>query len=167
MDKQTSMQVIIPIEVFPFVRMTRRSKWVDLDAQKYLSWKEKFASLLMKEVSLQNIQEQECLLKFSSVFFVHQKRYKKGDLDNMIKSVLDGCQKILFKNDSQVKEYGECKIELIPDDLPCQIFMIIEKIEEQHICECKRARAIIQSKTRRGRDVWLCMECSLKQEGKR
>jgi Holliday junction resolvase RusA-like endonuclease len=48
-----------------------------------------------------------------------ERHTKKPDIDNVVKAVLDGCDKVIFKNDCQIvnlyvtKKYGEPCVEVL------------------------------------------------------
>ena len=48
-----------------------------------------------------------------------ERHTKKPDIDNVVKAVLDGCDKVIFENDSQIinlyvtKKYGEPYVEVL------------------------------------------------------
>ena len=48
-----------------------------------------------------------------------ERHTKKPDIDNVVKAVLDGCDKVIFENDSQIinlyvtKKYGEPHVEVL------------------------------------------------------
>lgn len=82
----------------PAVRMTRRGKWVKQSAKRYLAYKEKvgwnakaaFWGLLngMLRVDIH----------------LHLNGGVMGDVDNYAKSILDGCNGVIWADDEQVDE---------------------------------------------------------------
>ena len=90
----------VPGKAVPAVRMTQRGKFVKDSAKRYMAYKTlvgyccKIKSPTSEPVSV--------ALKF----FVKGKVY--GDIDNLSKAILDGCNRIAWEDDKQVyKLYAE------------------------------------------------------------
>ena len=116
----------------PAQRMTQRGKFVKKNAQRYMNYKSAVklvARSYMSKNRLEPLQEQ---LKVSIDFYYQipksysKKRVKEimeggedirprsqGDLDNLVKSITDSCNKICYGDDIQISEivarklYGE------------------------------------------------------------
>ncbi|MBA4544495.1 RusA family crossover junction endodeoxyribonuclease [Thermoactinomyces daqus] len=85
----------VPGRPIPAVRMTQRSKW-DKYAQRYLAYKREvawFAKLAAKEPISGYV---EARIRF----YVYGRR--RMDIDNLIKSVLDGANGICYEDDRLV-----------------------------------------------------------------
>lgn len=87
----------IPGRPIPAVRMTRRSKFANPAAQKYLTYKEAVGWEARRAVKAPLV----CKVKVTAHFYVDK---NAGDLDNYVKSILDGCNKIAWNDDRQVIE---------------------------------------------------------------
>lgn len=96
---------VVPGHPIPAVRMTQMTKWTDPRAQRYLGYK-----LLIKEIAG---------LKAKGMFFEHARvnikvfyKGRGGDVDNYIKSVLDGCNEVIWKDDIGVlfASCEKCKV---------------------------------------------------------
>lgn len=105
------MLITIPGRPVPAVRMTQKDKW-KASAKKYLAYKD----------AIGIISKQYCKYPTSSSIAVIVKAYLKGkttlmgmdgDVDNYLKSALDGMNKIVFVDDRQV-------VEALVLKLPCQ-----------------------------------------------
>jgi crossover junction endodeoxyribonuclease RusA len=92
------MQLIIPGRPVPAVRMTQRSKYANPQAQRYLVYKE--------QVSWQGRSRIKTPLpkttnaSVSIQFYIH--KGQTPDIDNLIKSILDGLNGIAWQDDKQV-----------------------------------------------------------------
>jgi crossover junction endodeoxyribonuclease RusA len=88
----------IPGRPVPAVRMTRRGKWVDPRAQKYLDYKDSVgwvAKAYVKEMLVGNV-------KLNIDAYIDKGR--PGDLDNIIKTIGDGLNGVAYEDDRQVVE---------------------------------------------------------------
>ena len=113
------IEFTVPGRPVPAVRMTRRSKWVDPQAQRYLDYKE-FIGWLAKR-------------HFSKVFTGPIKLCveayidggRPGDLDNIVKSVQDGLNGIAWKDDRQVVEIHAKRHKGAPE----RVEVAVEEVE--------------------------------------
>ena len=105
------MLITIPGRPVPAVRMTQKDKWKD-SAKKYLTYKSVIGI----------IARQQCKFPTQQSVAVIVRAYLKGkttlmgmdgDVDNYLKSALDGMNKIVFADDRQV-------IQAVVLKLPCQ-----------------------------------------------
>lgn len=113
----------------PAQRMTQRGKYVKKNAQRYLAYKSAvklIARSYMARNRLEPIQEQVRV----DIDFYYQipKSYSRkqiqaiadsdhklrprsqGDLDNLVKSITDGCNKICYNDDIQIAELKARKL---------------------------------------------------------
>lgn len=96
---------IIPGRPVPAVRMTQKSKFKDPAAQKYLAYKDLVgwtAKTKFKNPFKGNI---------AVTVFINLKKGQAGDIDNYVKSILDGCNKIAWRDDRQVVEIHAYKFK--------------------------------------------------------
>lgn len=127
----------------PAQRMTQRGKFVKKNAQRYLNYKtavKLVARSYMARNRLEPIQEQ---VKVSIDFYYRiPKSYSKkqiqaisdsngsirpksqGDLDNLVKSITDSCNKICYGDDIQISEIQARKLYGESD----YVYLRIEKI---------------------------------------
>jgi len=89
--------LIIPGNLQPAPRMTRRSKFVSEIAKRYLTQKETI-QWLAKQAKLPLLYEGN--ISISIRFYFNDKRQR--DLDNLMKSVTDALNGIAYKDDSQI-----------------------------------------------------------------
>lgn len=89
-------------KVVPYTRMTQRGKYVKPDAIRYIESQTR----LKNEISICTEDERSDIPWFvpeKCRFGVHMTFYVASlhhcDLDNLIKAVIDACQKVLFKDD--------------------------------------------------------------------
>jgi Holliday junction resolvase RusA-like endonuclease len=92
------MEFIIEEPIFPYVRMTQRSKWIDPAATAYLRNKGVLKWILQNQMDAGDF----LMLKHAPMgcdlsFNVQQ--LHKCDLDNLVKAVLDAAQGIVYAND--------------------------------------------------------------------
>lgn len=82
--------------IVPYVRMTQRGKYVRRNAQRYLASK---ASIGWQ------LKQQRPLLLDGKVSVRVECRYRaRGDLDNILKALLDAANGILWTDDKQIDE---------------------------------------------------------------
>jgi len=97
MDK---IELLIEMDVIPYVRMTQRSKYVNERAIAYMDWMANFRIAIHQKLLKQNFPQ--LLVKkpmYARIMFYETRVRHNRDLDNMIKAVMDACQGVLFRND--------------------------------------------------------------------
>lgn len=97
MDTSPVARFVIEGRPVPAVRMTQRGKWVRLSAKRYLAYRE----VVGWTAKLRFPQPWTCPV---GVFIAVHTRTFRGDLDNIVKSVLDGLNGVAWKDDAQVVE---------------------------------------------------------------
>lgn len=105
------MLITIPGRPVPAVRMTQKSKWSD-SAKKYLGYKQLIGMIARPYFTLPTKEQ----VNVRVVVFLTGKTTPMGmdgDVDNYLKSALDGLNKIAFVDDRQV-------MGAIVDKIPCQ-----------------------------------------------
>jgi Holliday junction resolvase RusA-like endonuclease len=95
------IEITIPEAVVPAVRMTQKSKWVDSAAQAYLSNKQVLRWYMQQAMDAGDYRMYDktplgCQILFKVV------KLHGNDLDNMVKSVLDAAQGVVFTNDNYI-----------------------------------------------------------------
>jgi len=93
---------LIEGEVVPHPRMTHRSKFVGKQALRYLRWKEVFG-WLVKQQMLE--RELEILDRPISIGIIFWRKRARGDLKNLIESVEDALNGIVWVDDAQIRSY--------------------------------------------------------------
>lgn len=93
------MKLVIPGRPVPAVRMTQRGKFVKPNAKRYLEYKESvgWTGRTVIKSPIQNPHEASVEMRFYL--------YRGGhvpDIDNLIKAILDGLNKIAWEDDRQV-----------------------------------------------------------------
>lgn len=86
----------VPGRPIAAVRMTQKSKWVNESAQRYLSYKDS-VGWCARGVKPKII---EGPVFVRMIFYLTSGR--RGDIDNFQKSIMDGMNKICYKDDRQV-----------------------------------------------------------------
>lgn len=89
-------------KVVPYTRMTQRGKYVKPDAIRYIESQTRLKNAIMLEgVSKDVLGEyhvpEKC--RFGAVMTFYVASLHHCDLDNLVKAVIDACQKVLFKDD--------------------------------------------------------------------
>jgi len=105
MDSTKVAQVylfLIEGEVVPHPTMTRRSKFVGKQALRYLRWKKDFG-WLVKQQMLE--RELEILDHTVSIGVIFWRRRAHGDLKNLIASVEDALNGIVWVDDALIRSY--------------------------------------------------------------
>lgn len=88
----------VPGRPVPAARMTQKSKYADKQAQRYLAYKDHVGYIARTKVK----KPLACPVGVQIHAYVHGGR--PGDVDNIAKSILDGCNKIAWGDDRQVEE---------------------------------------------------------------
>lgn len=117
------MKIHIQIEPMGAVRMTRRGKWVNAKAQRYLAYKDAIKAAIALVKGEEEPTAAACGVKIRFIMPIPKSlarkvkpgdsHIKKPDIDNMIKGLFDGANGLIFKDDNQVvrveavKVYGE------------------------------------------------------------
>jgi len=102
------IKLVVPGRPVPYVRMTQRGKYVKDNAKRYLAYKD-----LIKYVAIIQIKGEISTENMKVIVRVHLHGKKApmgndGDIDNYIKSAMDGLNGIAYKDDRQVVQvYGE------------------------------------------------------------
>jgi len=85
----------------PFVRMTQRSKYVDMQAKAYLASKDRLGWELLKQMAAQGWEMIPRGVPLAVVIVIQPARHT-CDLDNQCKGLLDAAQGIVFEDDRWV-----------------------------------------------------------------
>lgn len=104
------MTITIPGRPIPAVRMTQRSKW-GISARNYLKYKDLISVIARQHCKIPIVGD----VKVRVIVWLHGKTTpmgNDGDVDNYLKSALDGLNKIAFVDDRQV-------ISAKVDKIPC------------------------------------------------
>lgn len=104
------MLITIPGRPIPAMRMTQKSKWSDA-AKRYLNYKE-YIGFVAKSHKLKPTSEKVSVKVTVYLCGKETPMGNDGDVDNYLKSALDGLNKIAFKDDRQV-------ISAKVDKIPC------------------------------------------------
>jgi len=87
-------------KIKPYVRMTRRGKWVSAQAQEYLASKDAIQSQLLLQLQQNDWDELPQRTPLAVRLWVTvPERLHCSDLDNIVKAVLDAAQGIVYRND--------------------------------------------------------------------
>lgn len=89
-------------KIKPYVRMTRRGKWVKKNAQEYLASKAAIQHQLKNQMAHNDLDPLPDQTPLSVTLIFYRPAMHICDLDNMIKAALDACQGIVFKDDRWV-----------------------------------------------------------------
>lgn len=117
------MEIVINgVKPMGAVRMTRRGKWTNPAAQRYLSYKQTIGNQLKKQFIDELISgpiEVDLIFKMpipeswsnkKKREAIGQPHVKKSDIDNLIKGVFDASNKIIWNDDNQVYKVAATKI---------------------------------------------------------
>lgn len=99
------MHLDIPnITIKPYVRMTKRGKYVDPQAQEYMASKDELAYRIKTAMRAQNAEmlPAQTPLSVDLTVTVPTSQGHRADTDNIIKAVLDACNGIAFPDDRWV-----------------------------------------------------------------
>jgi len=115
------MIINIPGRPIPAVRMTQKSKW-SKHAKRYLAYKEQigYIALIQCHAPLENEIEVRVRVYLSGK---KTPRGNDGDVDNYLKSALDGLNKIAWIDDKQVRSAHVEKIPCGENEQRMEIFL--------------------------------------------
>lgn len=111
----------------PYVRMTRRGKFVNARAQAYLSNQDALRWQIMAQMSAKNYLRLPDATPLRVLLTFHLRRMHAGDLDNLIKAVLDAAQSVLFSNDCWIDSISACRVPTGAEDVCNFEIAVIEK----------------------------------------
>lgn len=92
------IEFVIPGKAVPAVRMTQKSMYVNKYAKRYLNYKKQVAWIAKQHMQGQPIEGNV------GVRITHYVHGNRADIDNLFKSVTDSLNKIVYKDDRQVKK---------------------------------------------------------------
>lgn len=107
------MKITIPGRPIPAARMTGRSKWVNSTAKRYLAYKIEIGQWARGKIKTPSDKK----ISVEVTVYLHGKTTemgKDGDVDNYLKSALDGLNKIAFIDDRQV-------VSATVEKIPCEV----------------------------------------------
>lgn len=92
--------------VKPYVRMTRRGKFVKKDAMEYLASKEELQTKIKSYMNNHDLSmlPSHTPLEILIFFNVPSSQGHRCDIDNLAKAVLDACNHIVFEDDRWVDD---------------------------------------------------------------
>lgn len=106
------IRVVVPGRPVPAARMTQRGKFVRPNAQRYMAYREEIA--LRARLAMQGQLPIAGAVVVTARFYVADKarpilshterRVRVGDVDNLTKAALDGCNGVIFDDDALVVE---------------------------------------------------------------
>ena len=91
-------QFTIRGHVVPYVRMTRRGKYVDERAQRYLAWQEQARWQIRSQMAAEGWPMVPERTPFGVRLWIMPRRHN-ADLDNIAKALIDAAQSVVFDND--------------------------------------------------------------------
>ena len=98
------MDFIIKGEIKPYVRMTRRGKWVDPDAQAYLASRAAIQMQLKAQMAERGYSALGRAPIRVRLWIRVWERLHTKDLDNQVKAVLDACNGIVWADDRWIDD---------------------------------------------------------------
>ena len=101
--KQAEFVFVYDLPIVPYVRMTRRGKFVKGNAQRYIASQQSLSLLMRSEFNKQGRSISDKPFRVKAQFEI-AKRFTVKDLDNIGKAVCDSAQGIVYHNDRQVVE---------------------------------------------------------------
>ena len=104
------IEFTVPGRAVRAVRMTQRSKYTRR-AQRYLKYK-----TLVGRTARQHFKRLPTEKSVAVEIKVYLHRGVQGDVDNYFKSIADSLNKIVYKDDRQIKTIKASKIECISED---------------------------------------------------
>jgi len=108
-SSQPIISFLIETRVVPHPRMTQRGKWVSRRAQRYLNWKGVFAAEIKRKMEERGIKMFSCPVWLS--LKIKRKGKRRADLKNLLASVEDALNRVLWQDDSLILLYKEVELE--------------------------------------------------------
>lgn len=96
---------VVPGRSVPAVRMTQKTKWGKYE-QRYLKYKS-----VVGWAARQSYKGKPVTIDVSVEVDIYLRGGNQGDIDNYFKSITDSLNKIIYKDDKQVKKMKARKIE--------------------------------------------------------
>jgi len=106
---QPIVSFLVETRIVPHPRMTQRGKWVKKQAQRYLSWKSGFATEIKRKMEEEGIKMFSCPVWLS--LKIKRKGKRRADLKNLLASVEDALNRVLWQDDSLILLYKEIELE--------------------------------------------------------
>jgi len=106
---QPIVSFLVETRIVPHPRMTQRGKWVKKQAQRYLSWKSGFATEIKRKMEEKGIKMFFCPVWLS--LKIKRKGKRRADLKNLLASVEDALNRVLWQDDSLILLYKEIELE--------------------------------------------------------
>ena len=104
------IEFTVPGRAVPAVRMTQRSKYTRR-AKRYLAYKNQVGW-----IARQHFKGKPTKAPVAVEVKIYLHRGVQGDVDNYFKSIADSLNKIIYKDDRQIKMIKASKIECISED---------------------------------------------------
>lgn len=118
-------------KVVPYTRMTRRGKYVKPDAIRYIESQNRLKSVIGLSIEDEHSDDtwyvpEKCRFGAHMTFYVTSLHH--CDLDNLVKAVIDACQKVLFKDDRYCDAIyaSRCKCEDHEEGVQVSLYEIDE-----------------------------------------
>lgn len=119
------IEFTVPGRPVPAVRMTRRSKWVDPQAQRHLEYKE-FVGWIAKQAYKGEPLTGDVAVRFT---FYLKPKGRRPDLSNLSKMIEDALNKIVWKDDVQVAHSEATRI--FSESEPERVEIVVEEVEKE------------------------------------
>lgn len=94
-------KIVILGRPIPYVRMTKRGKFVKENAQRYLTYKDKVGWIARSYIKTMSNKK----IDIKVIVYLNGKKSefgRDGDVDNYLKTAMDALNKIAYKDDRQV-----------------------------------------------------------------
>ena len=99
-DGDDPVKFVLDGRVYPYVRMTRRGKYTNKYAQRYLANQDGLKWQFKQQMNENNwVMFPERTPIAAKMYFEIEKAMHREDIDNLIKAVLDAAQGVVYKND--------------------------------------------------------------------
>ena len=123
---------VISTDPMPYVRMTRKGKFVQPRAQAYMANQEALKLELKNQMQLQNFDmfPAQTPLAVGIKFTVPKDMHTK-DLDNLVKAILDAMQGVVFKNDMWIDQIMAKRMKVNPN-APCSTYISVTDEERKY-----------------------------------
>ena len=93
------IEFVIPGKPIPAVRMTQKSMHVNKLAKRYLAYKRQVGWIARSHMQKEPTDKPVLV---NITFYIHGNR--RGDLDNLFKGATDSLNKIVYKDDKQIRQ---------------------------------------------------------------
>jgi Holliday junction resolvase RusA-like endonuclease len=120
--------VLFKIDLYPYVRTTRRQMFKDPAYQKYHNAKQQIRAATVDAMNRGGIEKMPKEPLRLALFVNVPKALHRRDLSNILKGVEDGAQHAAYDNDAWIDEIAACRRQV--EDEEARAIMIVQPVSD-------------------------------------